>query len=207
MAEPSDDTKKTASSMISRVGKSAIGGAKKVASSVGKLFTKKPANVIPEVSSPTEKLGEIFKMMKIMDEDRRANQEMANAHIEEQKHEKDRRNDEIIKALTVRKPPKPPRVKKEKKVEEKKVPEKKTPEKKVEEKKVEEKKVEEKKKTTEKKTEGKKTDEKAVKDKADREAKAKADKEAKDRAETARKEEEAKKAKETAERVKKERQR
>ena len=46
MAEPSDNTKKTASSMFSRVGKSALGGAKKVASSVGKLFTKKPENVI-----------------------------------------------------------------------------------------------------------------------------------------------------------------
>jgi len=199
MAEPSDDTKKTASSMFSRVGKSALGGAKKVASSVGKLFTKKPENVIPKVSGPTETLGEIFKMMKIMDEDRKLNQEMANAHIKEQKHEKDRRNDEIIKALTARKPPKPPRVKKEKKVEEKKPEEKKPqekkePEKKVEEKKPAEKKVEEK----------KKTEDKAAKDKADREAKTKADKEAKDRAETAKKEEEAKKSKETAERVKKE---
>jgi hypothetical protein len=134
-----------------------------------------------------------------MDEDRKLNQEMANAHIKEQKHEKDRRNDEIIKALTARKPPKPPRVKKEKKVEEKKPPEKKVPEKKVEEKK-----VEEKKKTTEKKTEEKKTEDKATKDKADRESKAKADKEAKDRAETAKKEEETRKARETADRVKKE---
>jgi hypothetical protein len=61
MAEPSDNTKKTASSMFSRVGKSALGGAKKVASSVGKLFTKKPENVIPRPSGPTETLGEIFK--------------------------------------------------------------------------------------------------------------------------------------------------
>jgi predicted chitinase len=190
MAEPSDDTKKTASSMISRVGKSSLGGAKKVASSVGKLFTKKPENIIPHPSGPTETLGEIFKIMKVMDEDRRANQEMANAHIEEQKHEKDRRNDEIIKALTARKPPKPPRVKKEKKVEEKKPEEKKPPEKKEPEKKAED---------------------KTAKTKADKEAKDKAAKEAKDKAETekrakdsAEKVKEEKKAKETAERAKKE---
>ena len=145
MAEPSDDTKKTASSMFSRVGKSALGGAKKVASSVGKLFTKKPENVIPHPSGPTETLGEIFKMMKLMDEDRKLNQEMASSYIEEQKHEKDRRNNEIIKALTARKPPKPPKVKKEKKVEEKKPEEKKPEEKKPPEKKVEEKKPPEKK--------------------------------------------------------------
>jgi predicted chitinase len=195
MAEPSDDTKKTASSMISRVGKSAFGGAKKVVSSVGKLFSKKPPNVIPEASNPTETLGEIFKMMKVMDEDRRANQEMVNAHIEEQKHEKDRRNDEIIKALTARKPPKPPKPKKEKKVEEKKPEEKKPPEKKAPEKKEPEKKAED----------------KTAKTKADKEAKDKAAKEAKDKAETekrakdsAEKVKEEKKAKESAERAKKE---
>ena len=177
MAEPSDNTKKTANSMLSRIGKSALGGAKKVVSSVGKLFTKKPENVIPHPSGPTETLGEIFKMMKIMDEDRRANQEMANAHIEEQKHEKDRRNDEIIKALTARKKPKPKKEKKveekkpeekkpeEKKPEEKKAPEKKPPEKKVEEKKVEEKKPKE---TAEKVKEEKKTKETTEKVKEDK---------------------------------------
>lgn len=181
MAEPSDDTKKTATSMLSRVGKSALGGAKKVASSVGKLFTKKPENVIPQVSGPTETLGEIFKMMKIMDEDRKLNQEMANAHIEEQKHEKDRRNNEIIKALTARKPPKPRKPKKEKKVEEKKPEEMKAPEKKEPEKKVEEKKTKD---TAEKVKEEKKT---------------------KDSAERIKKEEETtKKAKESADKVKQE---
>ena len=159
MAKPSDDTKKKASSMFSRVGKSALGGAKKVASSVGKLFTKKPENVIPHPSGPTETLGEIFKMMKLMDEDRKATQEMASSYIEEQKHEKDRRNNEIIKALTARKPPKPPKVKKEKKVEEKKPEEKKPSEKKEPEKKVEEKKPPEK-KPPEKKVEEKKPPEK-----------------------------------------------
>jgi GH24 family phage-related lysozyme (muramidase) len=203
MAEPSDNTKKTASSMFSRVGKSALGGAKKVASSVGKLFTKKPENVIPRPSGPTETLGEIFKMMKIMDEDRKLNQEMASAYIEEQKHEKDRRNNEIIKALTARKPPRPPRVKKEKKVEEKKLEEKKAPEKKEPEKKVEEKKPAEKKapekKPPEKKVEEKKAEESANKVKKEEEAR-----KARESAERVKKEEEARKARESAERVKKE---
>ena len=198
MAEPSDNTKKTASSMFSRVGKSALGGAKKVASSVGKLFTKKPENVIPRPSGPTETLGEIFKMMKIMDEDRKLNQEMASAYIEEQKHEKDRRNNEIIKALTARKPPRPPRVKKEKKVEEKK-PVEKPVEKKVEEKKPPEKKEPEK-KVEEKKPPEKKAPEKKVKESVE---KVKEEKKAKETAEKT-KEKETKKTKETAEKVKQE---
>jgi hypothetical protein len=157
-----------------------------VASSVGKLFTKKPENVIPHPSGPTETLGEIFKMMKLMDEDKKLNQELASAHIEEQKHEKDRRNNEIIKALTARKPPKPPKVKKEKKVEEKKPSEKKEPEKKVEEKKPPEKKPEEK-KPPEKKVEEKKPPEKKPEEKKPPEKKV-----------------EEKKAEQTAEKVKKE---
>jgi predicted chitinase len=196
MAEPSDDTKKTASSMFSRVGKSALGGAKKVASSVGKLFTKKPENVIPHPSGPTETLGEIFKMMKLMDEDRKATQEMASSYIEEQKHEKDRRNNEIIKALTARKPPRPPRVKKEKKVEEKKPVEKKVEEKKPVEKKVEEKKPPEK-KEPEKKIEEKKPAEKKPAEKKVEEKKAEQS------AEKVKKEE-TKKSEQSAEKVKKE---
>lgn len=198
MAEPSDDTKKTASSMLSRVGKSALGGAKKVASSVGKLFTKKPENVIPHPSGPTETLGEIFKMMKIMYEDRKLNQEMASAHIEEQKHEKDRRNNEIIKALTARKPPKPPKPKKEKKVVEKKPEEKKPPEKKEPEKKAPEK------KEAEKKAEDRTTKAKTEKETKASAEKVKEEKKAKDSVERIKKEEEAKKAKESAEKVKQE---
>ena len=212
MAEPSDNTKKTASSMFSRVGKSALGGAKKVASSVGKLFTKKPENVIPRPSGPTETLGEIFKMMKIMDEDRKLNQEMASAYIEEQKHEKDRRNNEIIKALTARKPPRPPRVKKEKKVEEKKpvekpvekkVEEKKPPEKKEPEKKVEEKKPPEK-KPPEKKPPEKKVEEKKAEESANRVKKEEEARKARDTAERVKKEEEARKSQEAARTAKKE---
>jgi predicted chitinase len=206
MAEPSDDTKKTASSMFSRVGKSALGGAKKVASSVGKLFTKKPENVIPHPSGPTETLGEIFKMMKLMDKDRKLNQEMASSYIEEQKHEKDRRNNEIIKALTARKPPKPPKVKKEKKVEEKKPEErkpseKKEPEKKIEEKKPAEKKVEEK-KPAEKKPAEKKVEEKKAEQSAEK-VKKEETKKSEQSAEKVKKEEEARKSQEAARTAKK----
>jgi hypothetical protein len=66
------------------------------------------------LTDPEEILGEIFKMMKIMDEDRKLNQEMVNSHLEEEEHRKEKRNREIIKALTGRKKPKvkKPKVKK-----------------------------------------------------------------------------------------------
>jgi len=109
MATPSQDTKNTATGMaMGRIGKSVVGGAKAVASGVKKLFTKKPEKLVPKFSGDaTETLGEIYKFMRIMDEDRRLNQEMANSHIEEQQHEKDRRNQEIITALTARRSKKP----------------------------------------------------------------------------------------------------
>ena len=109
MATPSQDTKNTATGMtMGRIGKSVVGGAKAVASGVKKLFVKKPEKLVPKFSGdPTETLGEIYKFMRIMDEDRKLNQELANSHIEEQQHEKDRRNQEIITALTARRSKKP----------------------------------------------------------------------------------------------------
>jgi hypothetical protein len=109
MATPSENTMKSATSMaMSRIGKSVLGGAKAVVSGVKKLFVKKPEKLVPKFSGdPTETLGEIYKFMRIMDEDRKLNQELSNAHIEEQQHEKDRRNQEIITALTARKIKKP----------------------------------------------------------------------------------------------------
>lgn len=109
MATPSQDTKNTATGMtMGRIGKSVVGGAKAVATGVKKLFVKKPEKLVPKFSGdPTETLGEIYKFMRIMDEDRKLNQELANSHIEEQQHERDRRNQEIITALTARRKPKP----------------------------------------------------------------------------------------------------
>jgi len=116
MAQPSEETKKSAASMaFGRLSKLALTGAKKTISTVGKLFTKKPDNLVDESSPPTKIMGEIYKMMKLMDLDRKLNQEAANSHIEEQGHMRDKRNKEIIKALTTPKIKKP-RVVKPKKV-------------------------------------------------------------------------------------------
>jgi hypothetical protein len=124
MAQPSEETKKSATSMaFSRISKAALTSAKKTISTVGKLFTKKPENLVNESSPPVKIMGEIYKMMKLMDLDRKLNQEMVNAHIEEQNHLRDKRNKEIIKALTTPKIKKP-RVTKPKKtkVEEPEIP-------------------------------------------------------------------------------------
>ena len=109
MATPSQDTIKSATGMaMGRIGKSVLGGAKAVATGVKKLFVKKPEKLVPKFSGePVETLGEIYKFMRIMDEDRKLNQELVNAHVEEQQHLKDRRNQEIITALSGRKK-KPP---------------------------------------------------------------------------------------------------
>jgi len=116
MAQPSEETKKSAASMaFGRLSKLALTGAKKTISTVGKLFTKKPDNLVDESSPPTKIMGEIYKMMKLMDLDRKLNQEAANSHIEEQNHMRDKRNKEIIKALTTPKIKKP-RVVKPKKI-------------------------------------------------------------------------------------------
>jgi hypothetical protein len=116
MAQPSEETKKSATSMaFGRLSKTALASAKKTISTVGRLFTKKPDNLVDESSPPTKIMGEIYKMMKLMDLDRKLNQEAANSHIEEQGHMRDKRNKEIIKALTTPKIKKP-RVVKPKKI-------------------------------------------------------------------------------------------
>ena len=92
MAEPAIETKDTAKKMtLGGVGKSLLGGAKKAGSLVKKLFSKEPTSelVVNEKTTPVEYLGEIFKMMKVMDEDKKLNHEMANNHLEEEEHKKD----------------------------------------------------------------------------------------------------------------------
>ena len=92
---------------------------------VSKIFKKMGQIATPAAGgNPVQLLGEIFKMLKVMDEDRKLNQEMANSHVEEQEHEKEKRNKEIIRALTGRKKPKVKPKKVEKKKPEEKVPEK-----------------------------------------------------------------------------------
>jgi hypothetical protein len=107
MAQLSEETKKSVAGMtMGRIGKSAIGIAKGTSSAVNSIFKKrekKPEKFIPHFSdNPTDMLGQIYKMLKVIDDDKRLHQEMANSHIEEQEHEKNKRNVEIIKALTIR---------------------------------------------------------------------------------------------------------
>jgi hypothetical protein len=106
MAEPAIETKDTAKKMsLSGVGKSLLGGTKKASASISKLFSKKPTSelVVDEKLTSTEYLGEIYKMMKVMDEDKKFNQEKVKNHLEEEEHNKDQRNKEIIQALTGKK--------------------------------------------------------------------------------------------------------
>ena len=106
MSAPAPETKDTAKKMtLGGVGKSLLGGAKKTGSLVKKLFSKEPTSelVVDEKLTPAEYLGEIFKMMKVMDEDKKLHHEMANNHLEEEQHKKDIRNKEIIQALTGKK--------------------------------------------------------------------------------------------------------
>jgi hypothetical protein len=100
----SQNTKKTAKGKTpNEMGKSLVPAKK---SFLGKLFGKKEPEQ-EESAPPTQAeqtLGEIYKMMKLMEEDKRLNQELVNNHIEEEETKKDQRNEEIIKALTARTP-------------------------------------------------------------------------------------------------------
>jgi hypothetical protein len=110
MATPSEETKKSASRMtLGGVGKSLLSGAKKTGSIIKKLFSKNPTSELIDKTNqtPAEVLGEIYKMMKIMDEDKKLNHEMVNSHLESEELKKEERNKEIIKALTGRKGKKP----------------------------------------------------------------------------------------------------
>jgi hypothetical protein len=128
MAEPSDKTKKSVGRMsLGGIGKSLLGGAKKFAMwnlrhNTGNLFNKTSTSELVDKNHmpPAKVLGEIYKMMKIMDEDKKLNHEMVNSHLESEELKKDIRNKEIIKALTGRKKKKPvtPRKRKAKKEEE-----------------------------------------------------------------------------------------
>jgi hypothetical protein len=95
---------------MGKLGKSILGGVKNFAKwnlnyKTGGLFDRDSFSV--PVRSPVKILGEIYKMMKIMEEDKRLNHEMANSHLESEELKKEQRNKEIIKALTGRKVKKP----------------------------------------------------------------------------------------------------
>jgi len=108
MAEPAVETKDTVKKLsFGGVGKSLLGGAKKSVIKTVDFLHKKFGSTkhIDEGKklSNTECLGEIYKMMKIMDEDKKLRREIAINNSEQEQHEKDQRNKEIISALTGKK--------------------------------------------------------------------------------------------------------
>ena len=127
MAHPSDNTKNSVSKMsLGGIGKSLLGGAKRFAKwnlnyKTGGLFNVDSSSELVDKNNmpPAKVLGEIYKMMKIMEEDKRLNHELAQSTLESEELKKDLRNKEIIKALTGRRKKKPvtPRKRKAKKEE------------------------------------------------------------------------------------------
>jgi len=115
MAQPSDKTKNSVSKMsLGGIGKSLLGGAKKFAKwnlnykTGGLLNSDSSSELVDKNNMPPAKvLGEIYKMMKIMEEDKRLNHELAQSTLESEELKKDIRNKEIIKALTGRRKKKP----------------------------------------------------------------------------------------------------
>ena len=91
MAEPSSDTKNTANKLsLGGIGKSLLGGAKKAGGAIKSLFVKKPVSEydLKGDETPAQVLGKIYKLMKVMDEDKKRNHEMANSRAEEEELEK-----------------------------------------------------------------------------------------------------------------------
>ena len=100
MAEPSDKTKNSVSKMsLGGIGKSLLGGVKKFAKwnlnyKTGGVFDKNSSSEVVDKNNmpPAKVLGEIYKMMKIMEEDKKLNHEMANSHLESEELKKDQKN-------------------------------------------------------------------------------------------------------------------
>jgi hypothetical protein len=106
MAEPAAETKSTVKKMsLGGIGKSLLGASKKAGGVVKSLFSKKPTSelVTDDKETPAEYLGEIYKLMKVIDEDKKLQHEKSINHIHEEEHKKDQRNKEIISALTGKK--------------------------------------------------------------------------------------------------------
>ena len=107
MTTPAPETKDTVKKMSlgGVVAKSLLGASKKAGGVVKSLFSKKPTSelVTKDNETSTEYLGEIYKMMKTIDADKKLHQEMAKNHIIEEEHKKDIRNKEIINALAGKK--------------------------------------------------------------------------------------------------------
>jgi len=107
MTKPAPETKDTVKklSLGGAAAKSLLGVSKKAGGVIKSLFSKKPTSelVTNDRETAVEYLGEIYKMMKTIDADKRLHQEMAKNLIISEEHKKDIRNKEIINALAGRK--------------------------------------------------------------------------------------------------------
>ena len=111
----------SSSPVVSEKTKGSASFLKKTANKIGSLFSsKKNSEDTAEPMSNTEYLGEIYKLMvKNRDDIKFERQQQVN-HREEEDSEEQKRHSEIIKALTIRRRPKPKRVeRRERKAEEK----------------------------------------------------------------------------------------
>jgi hypothetical protein len=117
-----DAGESSSSPVVSEKTKDSVSFLKKTANKIGSLFSskKKSEELTTEPMSNTGYLGEIYKLMvKNRDDAKLERQEQVNRK-EEEDSEDQKRHEQIIKALTIRRRPKPKRVvRREKKAEEK----------------------------------------------------------------------------------------
>lgn len=97
-----------------------ISSGNSTAKQVTKVSNPKSAVLGEKKADAAAVLGEIYKQMQLMEEDKKLNDEMVHNHLEEEEHKKNKRNEEIIKALTGRNKEKPKRKRGKKVIKEKK---------------------------------------------------------------------------------------
>ena len=117
-----DTGESSSSPVVSEKTKQSTGLLKKVTSKIGSLLSRKQTTDTAQVEpmSNAGYLGEIYKLMVQNRDDARLETEKQVNRREEEDSEEQKRHSEIIKALTIRRRPKPKRViRREKKAEEK----------------------------------------------------------------------------------------
>ena len=115
-----DNGDKSSSPVASEKTKSSASFLKRTVSKIGSLFSKTNTENTAEPMSNAEYLGEIYKLMVQNSVDIKLEREQQVNFREEEDSEEQKRHSEIIKALTIRRRPKPKAViRREKKAEEK----------------------------------------------------------------------------------------
>jgi len=116
-----DEGENSSSPVVSEKTKSSASFLKKTVSKIGGLFQSKKIgeDLTAEPMSNAEYLGEIYKLMVQNHDDVKLERQQTDNRREEEDSEDQKRHSEIIKALTLRRRPKPKRViRRERKVEE-----------------------------------------------------------------------------------------